>query len=51
LLFDHFYPALKDEAWLKKYLNSKRRQPYSMGVFRHYPELDRQGVYMMSEQQ
>ncbi|KAH0031813.1 hypothetical protein KCU60_g11583, partial [Aureobasidium melanogenum] len=41
LLFDHFYPSLKDEPWLKKYLDSKRRKPYSMGVFRHYPELDR----------
>lgn len=42
LLFDHFYPSLKNEAWMKKYLDSKRRKPYSMGVFRHYPELDRQ---------
>jgi len=42
LLFDHFYPSLTNEAWMKKYLDSKRRKPYSMGVFRHYPELDRQ---------
>ena len=42
LLFDTFYPSLKQEAWLKKYLDSKKRKPYSMGVFRHYPELDRQ---------
>ncbi|KAG9947401.1 glutathione S-transferase, partial [Aureobasidium melanogenum] len=44
LLFDHFYPSLKGEPWLKKYLDSKRRKPYSMGVFRHYPELDRQNT-------
>ncbi|KAI5243163.1 glutathione S-transferase [Aureobasidium subglaciale] len=44
LLFDTFYPSLKEKAWLKKYLDSKRRKPYSMGVFRHYPELDRHVV-------
>ena len=42
LLFDTFYPALKSEKWLKDYLASDRRKAYSMGVFRHYPELDRQ---------
>jgi glutathione S-transferase len=25
---------------IKSYLQSERRQPYSMGIFRHYPELD-----------
>jgi glutathione S-transferase len=25
-----------------EYLGSERRLPYSEGVFRHYPELDRQ---------
>jgi glutathione S-transferase len=42
LLFDHFYPELKEQSWLKGYLGSARRLPYSSGVFRHYPELDRQ---------
>lgn len=42
LLFDTFYPGIKEEKWLKEYLNSGKRKPYSMGVFRHYPELDRQ---------
>lgn len=42
LLFGKFYSGLKDEEWLKTYINSKRRLPFSMGIFRHYPELDRQ---------
>lgn len=42
LLFERFYPGLKEEKWLKSYLDSERRLPYSMGVFRYYPELDRQ---------
>lgn len=42
LLFEGFYPGLKSQEWLKKYLASDKRQPYSMGVFRYYPELDRQ---------
>ena len=25
---------------VKKYLESERRQKYSMGIYRHYPELD-----------
>ncbi|KAK4548575.1 hypothetical protein LTR36_009485 [Oleoguttula mirabilis] len=37
-----FYDNIKQESGLKQYLTSKRRLPYSMGVFRHYPELDRQ---------
>ncbi|KAF2151022.1 glutathione S-transferase protein-like protein [Myriangium duriaei CBS 260.36] len=42
LLFDTFYAGLKQEKWLEEYLKSDRRLEYSMGVFRHYPELDRQ---------
>lgn len=42
LLFGTFYPSIKEEKHLKEYLASDRRLPYSMGVFRHYPELDRQ---------
>ncbi|KAF2179033.1 glutathione S-transferase [Zopfia rhizophila CBS 207.26] len=42
LLFSTFYPSVKEQSGLKEYLSSNRRQPYSMGVFRHYPELDRQ---------
>ncbi|KAK3073185.1 hypothetical protein LTR53_005473 [Teratosphaeriaceae sp. CCFEE 6253] len=41
-LFGVFYEGLKSEKGLKEYLGSKRRLPYSMGVFRHYPELDRE---------
>ncbi|KAK6498434.1 hypothetical protein TWF481_011026 [Arthrobotrys musiformis] len=35
-----WYDALKEEEWLKSYLESKRRLPYAMGIFRHYEELD-----------
>lgn len=42
LLFGTFYTGIKGEEWLSSYLDSKKRLPYSMGVFRHYPELDRQ---------
>lgn len=41
-LLGGFYESIKQESRLKEYLSSKRRLPYSMGVFRHYPELDRQ---------
>ncbi|KAF2172440.1 hypothetical protein M409DRAFT_35630 [Zasmidium cellare ATCC 36951] len=37
-----FYDDLKEEKGIKEYLASERRLPYSMGIFRHYPELDRQ---------
>lgn len=37
-----FYESLKEEKGMKEYLASERRLPYSMGVFRNYPELDRQ---------
>jgi glutathione S-transferase len=42
LLFGTFYESVKEQPGLKEYLASKRRLPFSMGVFRHYPELDRQ---------
>ncbi|PNS20093.1 hypothetical protein CAC42_5543 [Sphaceloma murrayae] len=42
LLFDTFYPAIKAETWLQDYMNSGRRLQYSDGLFRRYPELDRQ---------
>lgn len=41
-LFEKFYEGLKERKWLREYLGSERRLAYSMGVFRHYPELDRQ---------
>jgi glutathione S-transferase len=37
-----FYPSLKTSDGLKAYLESDRRAAYSQGIFRHYPELDRQ---------
>jgi len=42
LIFTKFYPGIKEEKGIKEYLASGRRLPYSNGVFRHYPELDRQ---------
>lgn len=42
LLFKIFYPSIKEQEHLKEYLASDRRNPYSMGIFRHYPELDRE---------
>ncbi|GIZ39747.1 hypothetical protein CKM354_000311900 [Cercospora kikuchii] len=39
-LLDTFYNSVKEE--LKAYLESNRRLAYSQGVFRYYPELDRQ---------
>lgn len=41
-LFGTFYPSVQEHGGLKDYLASDRRQPYSQGIFRHYPELDRQ---------
>ncbi|RMY20488.1 hypothetical protein D0866_12527 [Hortaea werneckii] len=41
-LLDTFYESVKQEKGLKDYLSSERRLAYSMGLFRHYPELDRQ---------
>jgi glutathione S-transferase len=34
------YEAVKDRPRIKEYLKSDRRQKYSMGIYRHYPELD-----------
>lgn len=42
LLFTKLYEGLKANKSIKDYLSSDRRQAYSMGIFRHYPELDRQ---------
>lgn len=42
VLFDTFYPSLKAEKWLKEYLDSGKRLQFSNGLFRNYPELDRQ---------
>jgi glutathione S-transferase len=42
LLFGTLYQAIKEEKRIKEYLASNRRLKYSMGIFRHYPELDRQ---------
>lgn len=41
-LLGAFYDSVKEESGVKEYLASSRRLPYSQGVFRHYPELDRQ---------
>jgi glutathione S-transferase len=41
-LLNGFYTKIKEERGIKAYLASERRLPYSQGVFRHYPELDRQ---------
>jgi glutathione S-transferase len=41
-LFATFYPSVQEQTRLKDYLASTRRMPYSQGIFRHYPELDRQ---------
>ncbi|KAF2280397.1 uncharacterized protein EI97DRAFT_464362 [Westerdykella ornata] len=42
LLFGTFYNSVKEEKGVKLYLESERRLPYGNGVYRHYPELDRQ---------
>ena len=41
-LLGTFYEGVKKEKGIKEYLASDRRMQYSMGVFRYYPELDRQ---------
>jgi glutathione S-transferase len=41
-LFETFYPGVQEQSRLKEYLESDRRLPFSEGVYRHYPELDRQ---------
>ena len=42
LLFNTFYPNVKEEKGIKEYLASDRRLPYKEGIFRKYPELDSQ---------
>ena len=42
LMLGKFYPGIKEIKKIKEYLASERRLDYSMGIFRHYPELDRQ---------
>ncbi|KAF2757848.1 glutathione S-transferase [Pseudovirgaria hyperparasitica] len=37
-----FYSSIKEEKGIKEYLSSGKRLPYSQGIFRRYPELDRQ---------
>ncbi|KAF2734179.1 glutathione S-transferase [Polyplosphaeria fusca] len=41
-LFGTFYEGMLEQVGLKEYLASERRKPFSMGIFRHYPELDRE---------
>jgi glutathione S-transferase len=41
-LLDGFYESVRKEKGIEEYLKSERRMPYSEGIFRHYPELDRQ---------
>lgn len=41
-LFGSFYDGVKGQSGVKAYLASEKRKPFSMGIFRHYPELDRQ---------
>lgn len=41
-LLETWYPGLRrEEGWLDEYMRSERRLAYSMGIFRHYEELDR----------
>ena len=42
MIFGTFYPGIKEEKGLKEYLSSERRLKFSMGLFRKYPELDRE---------
>jgi len=37
-----FYDSVKEVQGIREYLKSERRQKYSMGIYRYYPELDRQ---------
>lgn len=41
-LYETFYPSVQEHSGLKEYLASDRRKPFSMGIYRKYPELDRQ---------
>ncbi|KAK9242714.1 hypothetical protein V1506DRAFT_50309 [Lipomyces tetrasporus] len=40
LLFSKFKESIKEQKGLQEYLSSDRRLPFSMGIFRYYPELD-----------
>jgi glutathione S-transferase len=42
LVLETFYEGIKELDGIKAYLGSERRLKYSHGVFRHYPELDRE---------
>jgi len=42
LLMGTFYKSVKEEPGIKEYLASDRRQKFSEGIYRHYPELDRE---------
>nr|POE88281.1 hypothetical protein CFP56_11510 [Quercus suber] len=41
-LLEGFYGSFKETPAVKGYLDSDRRLDFGMGVYRHYPELDRQ---------
>lgn len=41
-LLDKFYSNIQEEKGIKEYLGSERRQQYGNGIFRRYPELDRE---------
>ena len=41
-LLEKFYAGVKEEPGIKNYLDSGRRMEFSMGLFRKYPELDRE---------
>jgi glutathione S-transferase len=41
-LLGTFYESVREEKGIKEYLASERRLKYSQGIFRYYPELDRQ---------
>ncbi|KAK8199182.1 glutathione S-transferase protein-like protein [Phyllosticta capitalensis] len=44
-IFDTFYPGIKnDEGAVSAYVKSDRRLPYSDGLYRRYPELDREAA-------
>ena len=34
------YERVREAERIKEYLASDRRQKYSLGIYRHYPELD-----------
>lgn len=42
LLIGTFYQSVQEEKGLKEYMGSDRRLKFSNGLFRNYPELDRE---------